>query len=297
MQQAVGARTIESRRTPWLMVLPALLLILAINIVPLVYSTVLAFFQWNLIQAATPPRFIGIDNFIRLITRDPQFISATLNTGIMVVATVAVQTVLGVAVALLLDQKLRFTGVATTLLLVPLALAPAVVGLLFSSLFNSTLGPVNYLLNAIGLPAPSWLGDAKWALASVIIVDTWQWTPFMILLTLAGLRSLNPEPIEAALVDGASAWQRFRYVKLPMLLPVLTVAMLLRAIDSFRTFDLVFLLTFGGPGTSSTTMSFYGFKVGLQNFDIGRASAIAFLMVQVFIIFVLLFYSRSKDQL
>ncbi|HET7583233.1 MAG TPA: sugar ABC transporter permease [Candidatus Limnocylindria bacterium] len=297
MQQAVGARTIESRRTPWLMVLPALLLILAINIVPLVYSTVLAFFQWNLIQAATPPRFIGIDNFIRLITRDPQFISATLNTGIMVVATVAVQTVLGVAVALLLDQKLRFTGVATTLLLIPLALAPAVVGLLFSSLFNSTLGPVNYLLNAIGLPAPSWLGDAKWALASVIIVDTWQWTPFMILLTLAGLRSLNPEPIEAALVDGASAWQRFRYVKLPMLLPVLTVAMLLRAIDSFRTFDLVFLLTFGGPGTSSTTMSFYGFKVGLQNFDIGRASAIAFLMVQVFIIFVLLFYSRSKDQL
>ncbi len=297
MQQAVGARTIESRRTPWLMVLPALLLILAINIVPLVYSTVLAFFQWNLIQAATPPRFIGIDNFIRLITRDPQFISATLNTGIMVVATVVVQTVLGVAVALLLDQKLRFTGVATTLLLVPLALAPAVVGLLFSSLFNSTLGPVNYLLDTIGLPAPSWLGDAKWALASVIIVDTWQWTPFMILLTLAGLRSLNPEPIEAALVDGASAWQRFRYVKLPMLLPVLTVAMLLRAIDSFRTFDLVFLLTFGGPGTSSTTMSFYGFKVGLQNFDIGRASAIAFLMVQVFIIFVLLFYSRSKDQL
>jgi multiple sugar transport system permease protein len=297
MQQAVGARTIESRRTPWHMVLPALLLILAINIVPLVYSTVLAFFHWNLIQAATPPRFIGIDNFIRLITRDPQFISATLNTGIMVVATVAVQTVLGVAVALLLDQKLRFTGVATTLLLIPLALAPAVVGLLFSSLFNSTLGPVNYLLNAIGLPAPSWLGDAKWALASVIIVDTWQWTPFMILLTLAGLRSLNPEPIEAALVDGASAWQRFRYVKLPMLLPVLTVAMLLRAIDSFRTFDLVFLLTFGGPGTSSTTMSFYGFKVGLQNFDIGRASAIAFLMVQVFIIFVLLFYSRSKDQL
>jgi multiple sugar transport system permease protein len=297
MQQAVGARTIESRRTPWLMVLPALLLVLAINIVPLVYSTVLAFFQWNLIQASTPPRFIGIDNFIRLVTRDPQFISATLNTGIVVIGTVAVQTVLGVAVALLLDQKLRFTGVATTLLLIPLALAPAVVGLLFSSLFNSTLGPINYLLDAAGLPAPSWLGDAKWALASVIIVDTWQWTPFMILLTLAGLRSLDHEPIEAALVDGAGAWQRFRYVKLPMLMPVLTVAMLLRAIDSFRTFDLVFLLTFGGPGTSSTTMSFYGFKVGLQNFDIGRASAISFLMVQVFIVFVLLFYSRSKDQL
>jgi len=297
MQQPIGARTIESRRTPWLMVLPALLLILAINIVPLIYSTVLSFFQWNLIQAATPPRFVGIDNFIRLITRDPQFISASINTGIVVVATVAIQTVLGVSVALLLDQRLRFTGVATTLLLIPLALAPAVVGLLFSSLFNSTLGPINYLLSTLGLPAPSWLGDPKWALASVVIVDTWQWTPFMILLTLAGLRSLPQEPIEAALVDGASAWQRFRFVKLPMLLPVLTVAMLLRAIDSFRTFDLVFLLTFGGPGTSSTTVSFYGFKVGLQNFDIGRASAIAFLMVQVFIVFVLVFYSRGRDQL
>jgi multiple sugar transport system permease protein len=297
MQLPIGARTIESRRTPWLMVLPALLLILAINIVPLIYSTVLSFFQWNLIQAATPPRFVGIDNFIRLITKDPQFIAASINTGIVVVATVAIQTVLGVSVALLLDQRLRFTGVATTLLLIPLALAPAVVGLLFSSLFNSTLGPINYMLSSIGLPAPSWLGDPKWALASVVIVDTWQWTPFMILLTLAGLRSLPQEPIEAALVDGATAWQRFRFVRLPMLLPVLTVAMLLRAIDSFRTFDLVFLLTFGGPGTSSTTVSFYGYKVGLQNFDIGRASAIAFLMVQVFIIFVLLFYSRGKDQL
>jgi len=169
--------------------------------------------------------------------------------------------------------------------------------LLFSSLLSSSLGPINYWLGSIGIPGPSWLGDAHWALPSVILVDTWQWTPFMILLTLAGLRSLPQEPIEAALVDGASAWQRFRYVKLPMLIPVLTVAVLLRAIDSFKTFDLVYLLTFGGPGTSSTTMSFYGYKVGLQSFDIGNASAIAFVMVQVFIVFVILFYSRAKDQL
>lgn len=297
MERATAARTIEPRRTPWLMVLPALLLILGINIVPLVYSTILSFFQWNLTQAQVPPRWVGLDNFIRLLTRDPQFITSALNTAIVVVGTVAIQTVLGVAVALLLDQKLKFTGVATTLLLIPLALAPAVVGLLFSSLLSGSLGPINYWLEAIGLPAPSWLGDAHWALPSVILVDTWQWTPFMILLTLAGLRSLPQEPIEAAVVDGANGWQRFRYVKLPMLLPVLTVAVMLRAIDSFKTFDLVFLLTFGGPGTASTTMSFYGYKVGLQAFDIGRASAIAFLMVQVFIVFVIIFYSRSKDQL
>jgi multiple sugar transport system permease protein len=298
MERATSAaRTIESRRTPWLMVLPALLLILAINIVPLVYSTVLSFFQWNLTQATVPPKFVGIDNFIRLLTRDPQFIAAAINTAIVVFATVTIQTVLGVSVALLLDQKLRFTGIATTLLLIPLALAPAVVGLLFSSLLSGSLGPINYWLDSIGLPAPSWLGDPKWALASVVMVDTWQWTPFMILLTLAGLRSLPNEPIEASVVDGASAWQRFRYIRLPLLIPVLTVAVLLRAIDSFRTFDLVFLLTFGGPGTASTTLSFYGFKVGLQNFDIGRASAIAFLMVQVFIVFVFIFYARAKDQL
>lgn len=279
------------------MVLPALILILGINIVPLVYSTILSFFQWNLTQAQIAPRWVGLDNFIRLLTRDPQFLTSAMNTAIVVVGTVVIQTVLGVAVALLLDQKLKLTGLATTLLLIPLALAPAVVGLLFSSLLSGSLGPINYWLEAIGLPAPSWLGDARWALPSVILVDTWQWTPFMILLTLAGLRSLPQEPIEAAVVDGASSWQRFRYVKLPMLLPVLTVAVLLRAIDSFKTFDLVFLLTFGGPGTATTTMSFYGYKVGLQAFDIGRASAIAFLMVQVFIVFVIIFYSRSKDQL
>ena len=297
MERVTGARTIEPRRTPWLMVLPALLIILAINIFPLVYSTILAFFQWNLTQAQVAPRFVGLDNFIRLLTRDPQFVTAAINTAIVVVATVAVQTVLGVAIALLLDQKLRFTGVATTLLLIPLALAPAVVGLLFSSLLSGSLGPINYWLEAIGLSGPSWLGDPHWALASVVLVDTWQWTPFMILLTLAGLRSLPQEPVEAAVVDGASSWQRFRFVKLPMLLPVLIVAVLLRAIDSFKTFDLVFLLTFGGPGTSSTTLSFYGYKVGLQAFDIGRASAIAFLMVQVFIVLVVIFYSRAKDQL
>jgi len=297
MDRAVAARAIESRRTPWLMVLPSLLLLLGINIVPLLYSTVLSFFQWNLTRASVPPRFVGLDNFVHLLTTDPQFVESTVNTAVVVVGTVVLQTVLGVAIALLLDQRLRFTGLATTLLLIPLALAPPVVGLLFSSLLSGSLGPINYWLESIGLPAPSWLGDAHWSLPSVILVDTWQWTPFMILLTLAGLRSLPHEPIEAAIVDGANAWQSFRYVKLPMLVPVLTVAALLRAIDSFKTFDLVFLLTFGGPGTSSTTMSFYGYKVGLQFFDIGRASAIAFVMVQVFIVLVILFYSRAKDQL
>jgi multiple sugar transport system permease protein len=286
----------ESRRTPWLMVLPALVLVLGINIVPIVYSTVLALFQWNLTQAS-PPRFVGLDNFVRLLTKDPQFLASSLNTGILVAATVSIQTALGVAIATLLDQKLRFTGLATTLLLIPLALAPAVVGVLFSSLLSDSLGPINYWLDAVGLPSPSWLGDPHWSLPSVILVDTWQWTPFMILLTLAGMRSLATEPLEAAAVDGASSWQRFWLVKLPMLAPVLMVAALLRAIDAFKTFDLVFLLTFGGPGTSSNVVSLYGYKVGLQFFDIGRASAIAFLMVQVFVLFVILFYWRAKDQL
>ena len=208
------------------MVLPALLIVLGINIVPLIYSSVLALFRWNLTQANVPPRFVGLDNFIHLLTNDPQFLTAAANTGIVVVAAVAVQTVLGVSIAVLLDQKLRFTGVATTLLLIPLAMAPAVVGLLFSSLLSGSLGPINYWLESLGISGPSWLGDAHWALPSIVLVDTWQWTPFMILLTLAGLRSLPHEPIEAALVDGASAWQRFRFVKLPMLIPVLTVAVL-----------------------------------------------------------------------
>lgn len=289
--------TSEPRRTPWLMVLPAMLLLLGINIVPVLYSTVLSLFQWNLTQASVSPRFVGLDNFVRLLTQDSQFLSASLNTLILVVSAVGLQLVLGLAIATLLDQKLRFSGVATTLLLIPLALAPAVVGLLFSSLLSDSLGPVNYLLDVAGIPSPSWLGDPRWSLATIVLVDTWQWTPFMVLLILAGFRSLPSEPLEAAVVDGAGSWQRFRFVKLPMLAPVLMVAGLLRAIDAFKTFDLVFLLTFGGPGTSSTSVSFYGYKVGLQSFDIGRASAISFLMVNVFAVLVVFFYWRAKDQL
>lgn len=293
---AANGQPVGPRRTPWLMILPALVVILVINIVPLLYGTVLAFYRWNLTQAQVPPRFVGIDNFVRLLT-SPAFLDAAWHTALFVVVAVTLETILGLAIAHLLDQRLRGTGLVTALMIVPLALAPSVVGVLFGNLLSESLGPVNYWLGQLGMPQPPWLSDAHWSLWTVVLVDTWQWTSFMALLCLAGLRALPSEPTEAASVDGANAWQQFRFVTLPMLKPVLMVAILIRAIDAYKTFDLVYLLTFGGPGTSSQVLSFYGYKVGIEFFDIGTASAIALIMVQVFIVLAIVFYSRMREQL
>lgn len=287
---------VSTRRTAWLMALPACVALLAINGVPLVYSTVLAFFRWNLTQAFRPPRFVGLDNFIQLVGT-AQFWDSTLHTMILMFGAVALEAVIGLGIALLLDQRLRGTSAAASMLLIPVAIAPAVVGFLFGNLLNESLGPINYYLSALGLPAPPWLSSSTWALPSIILVDVWQWTPFMMLLLLAGLRSLSPEIQEAAKVDGAGWWQGLRYVTLPMLRPVIAIAILLRAIDAFKTFDLVFLLTFGGPGTSSQTLSFYGYTIGVQFFDIGRASAISFVMVQIFIVFALVYFRVARERL
>jgi multiple sugar transport system permease protein len=292
--QARGA--VSTRRTAWLMALPACLALIAINGAPLVYSTVLAFFHWNLTQAFRPPRFVGLDNFAEL-AGSADFWNATIHTFVLVFWTVALEALFGLAIALLLDQRLRGSSLASALLLVPIAMAPAVVGFLYANLLNESLGPINYYLTALGLPAPPWLSSPQWALPTIILVDVWQWTPFMMLLLLAGLRSLPPEIDEAARVDGAGFWSRLRFVTLPMLRPVLAIAILLRAIDAFKTFDLVYLLTFGGPGTSSQTLSFYGYLIGVQYFDVGQASAIAFVMVQVFIVFALVYFRVARERL
>jgi multiple sugar transport system permease protein len=279
------------------MVVPAILVVLGINALPLAYGTVLSFFRWNLTQANRPPEFVGLGNFISLFTKTPAFIEAALHTFVFTAGAVAIETIFGLGIALLLNQRLRGTRAATALLLIPLALAPTVVGLLFTTLLSQSFGPINYWLGLIGIKGPLWLADPSWSIPTVILVDVWQSTPFMALLLLAGLRSLPTEPSDAASVDGASPWQKLVYITLPLLRPILAVAIILRAIDAFKTFDLVYLLTFGGPGTSSQVLSLYGYLVGLQFFDIGKAAAISFVMVQVLILFAILLYRRAREQL
>jgi multiple sugar transport system permease protein len=194
------------------------------------------------------------------------------------------------AIALLINTKMRGLRLATTLLLIPPMIAPAVVGLNFRWLFNTQFGLVDALLRMVGLPEAPWLTDPSWALASVIIADVWQSTPLMVLLFLAGLQSMPQEPLEAASVDGASAWDAFWLIILPLLKPVIMIALMLRIIDTFRSFDIIWLMTQGGPGGSTTTLTVYAYQMAFQSVDFGHASAVSYIALFLSFIFLGLLY-------
>ncbi|OJY34016.1 MAG: hypothetical protein BGP06_11560 [Rhizobiales bacterium 65-9] len=278
----------------WALVLPACSFVLALNIFPALFTIVTSFFRWNFVNKRIPPRFVFLGNYQELLFSEPLLPQAVLNTLFFILGTVSLQVVAGVAIAMLLNQGLRGTRVATALLLIPMAIAPAVIAWLFSILLNEALGPVNYALQALNLSAPPWLSDARWALPTIVLVDAWQWTPFIVIISLAGLRSQPPSVFEAAMLDGANARQRFRYITLPLLRPVLIIAILLRTVDAFKMFDLVYLLTGGGPGTSSQTLSLYGYRLGVVQFDVGRGSTVSTIMLMIAMAFAILFYRAAR---
>ena len=286
----------QTRRFGWLLVLPACLFVIVLNIFPALFTIVSSLFRWNLASTRIPPRFIGLGNYNELLLQEPLLPQAVLNTLMFIIGTVSLQVVAGIAIALLLNQGLKGTRVATALLLIPMTIAPAVVAWLFSVLLNESLGPVNYVLSSLGLFAPPWLSDARWALPTIILVDAWQWTPFIVIITLAGLRLQPASVFEAAMLDGAGAWARFRYITLPLLRPMLAVAILLRTVDAFKMFDLVYLLTGGGPGTASQTLRLYGYRLGLVYFDVGRASTVSTIMLLIALTFAIVFFRVSRTR-
>src|SRR5579875_1771001 len=285
----------RGRRLGWRLVTPALIVLTLVNAVPIIFGTVLAFYNWDLINQPSAT-FAGLNNFVQLFTTDTEFQQAGVQTLKLMGIALPLEGLLGLGIALLLDQGLFGSRAVGTLLLVPMTISSAIVGFLFSNLFDQSLGPINYLLSVVGLPGPAWLSSPSLAIVSIALVDAWQWTPFLVLIFLAGLRSLPTEPGEAAHADGANAWQRFRHVTLPLLAPVLALGLLLRAMDIFKTFDIIYILTYGGPGTSSETLSFYGYKTGFLLFELGYGSAISFIMVQVFILFTVVFYQLAKQE-
>ena len=257
---------------------PALLVMVAVFIYPLGYSAVMSFFRWDL--TAPEARFAGLANYLETLASG-QFRQSFRNQIIFSAATIVIETVAGMAVAVLVNGKLRGLKVARTLLLIPPMIAPAVVGLNFRWLFNTQYGLIDAVLRNLGLPVIPWLSDPHWALASVIIADAWQNTPLMVLLFLAGLQSLPQEPLEAAAVDGATAWQRFWAIELPLLRPLITIALMLRIIDTFRTFDVVWLMTQGGPGGATNLITVNAYLLAFQGVDFGHAAAVSYIALVV----------------
>lgn len=257
---------------------PTILVFLVITIFPLVYSVTLSLHSWRL-GSPQPWSFVGLSNFRQAFTIDPYFWTTARVTAIYISVSVVAQLVIGLGVALLLNRQFFGIGLLRTMFLLPTMMTPVVVGVTWRIMYNPDLGFINQILRFIGQDAVNWLGSASVALWAVIAVEVWQWTPFIALIILAGLRSLPVDPFEAALIDGASAWQMFVHIVLPLIKPFVMVALLVRTMDAFKAYDLVFILTEGGPGLSTEILSFYAYRTGFNFFQMGYASALALVLL------------------
>ncbi len=268
------------------LLLPLTLVLGAVLVYPLLFSFWVSLHRYELTRLQDV-RFVGLRNYLRLF-EDPSFWNAILNTLTFVFGAVTIELVLGFALALLLHRLPRCRHLARALLLTPMFVTPIAVGLMFRFLLNQQLGVVPWLLGGLGLSV-DWFGPGM-ALFSIILIDVWQWTPFMLLLLLAGLESLPKAPFEAARIDGASAWMTFTRVTLPLMKPVLLVAIVIRGLDAFKVFEYVYAITRGGPGGSTETILFYIYKVGFRFFRMGEAAAMAYVLVVITLALVVLLY-------
>lgn len=272
------------RYTPAILLGPAVLILVAISLFPFVYSLWLSLNKWNLADRTATWTLVGLKNYITIFTTDLFFGSAIKATFIFLGGAVVLEMILGLAIALLLNDEFRGQGLVRTMVMLPLMTTPVVVGLIWRFMYNPERGMVNYLLSLVGITGPDWLGRHQTAMPAVIFADIWEWTPFVALIVLAALQALPREPFEAALIDGASAWQSFRYITFPLIQPALLVALLIRLMDAFKTFDLIYVLTLGGPGVSTQALSLYTYKYGFKFFRMGYASALSYIMIILMII-------------
>jgi len=262
-----------------LMLAPAMVILAGLTLFPTIYMFTAAF-QRISPDPSVPREFIGLDNFARMFGDAELWISFK-NTIIFTVSAVSIEFVLGLGLALLFDTYVRRFAFLKTILMMPMMLPSITVAITWKLIYQPQFGVLNELMFRLGLPAQAWAGDYALAMATIIAVDVWQWTPFIFLLMLAGLASLPDEPYEAAAIDGASSWRLFWDLTLPLLKPVIAIAVLLRVMDALRLFDIVFVITNGGPANATTTASFYIYKVGRRFLDIGYAAAISLVVLAV----------------
>jgi multiple sugar transport system permease protein len=282
----------RERRTGWGFVLPTLVVLLVLNIFPLVFSLLLSFTRIDTSTGLTIGE-VTLDNW-RALASDGQFWSSVWFTLIFTIAATIVEYVVGFSLALLLRGKIAGGGFFRVLFAIPMMLAPVAIGFTWRMLYDQSNGPIDSLLRGLHLGSPPWLSDSHLAVAAVVIMDVWEWTPLVFLLLLAGLQSIPAEVVEAARVDGASSWQVVTRILFPMLLPVTVTAMFLRMIDSFQVFGQIFLLTGGGPGTATTSTTLFGFFQGFQNFDLGYGATIALALLLMVVLFSTVFLSVSR---
>jgi multiple sugar transport system permease protein len=280
----------RKRLTPWLFVAPCLIVILLVTIFPTIYSLGLSFTKWEVTLKEKP--FIGLGNYVALF-QDERFLHSILITMIVVFVGVGLELILGFSLAQMLVTEMKGKRIIVAALLLPVMVMPVVVGYTWRLLWDAQYGPINQIIGwIIGRPFTyTWLGKPTTAMVAILVTEIWQWTPFMFLVFLSGLAVLDPEVFEAADIDGAGGWAKFWHLTIPLMRPIIIVALLIRGLDALKFFDIIFTLSGGGPGNSTETISFYIYQVGYQFFRLGYGAAAAFVLL-IFLAVMLTFLLR-----
>jgi multiple sugar transport system permease protein len=287
----------EQRRLKWAMLSPALLFIAAMIAFPLLYTAYLS--TTDAFGAVNAHRtFLGLTNFTDALADTRRFWPAVARTAVFTVAAVALELCLGLAVAMLLRRPFGGMRWVRTILMVPLLATPVAVGVLWLLILDPTVGIANHLLGLVGIPPQPFLGSVAESLPTLVLIDVWQWTPMMTLLLLAGLSTLPEEPEEAALIDGATGWQRFRLVTVPMLRPVIITSLVLRSVDALKTFDLIYATKGPGGGSSNEaeTLNVYAYGLTFDYQEYGLAASVLVLFTVFIVLIVIALRRRSAKE-
>jgi multiple sugar transport system permease protein len=259
---------------------------------PLVYAFYLSLTDFSLTQQGVA-QIVGVDNYVKSLSNGGLWDAIATTTSYVLIA-VTLETILGLLIALSLQKQKWARDITRAMLLAPMFITPIAVGLTFRFLLNDQLGAIPFLLKSLGLNY-DFLGSGK-ALFTLALIDVWQWTPFMVLLLLAGLESIPKQPLEAARVDGAGALYIFRRITLPLLTPVLSVAILLRSLDALKVFEYVYATTRGGPGTETETIQYFTYQTGIQFFRLGEASSMAFILLIIVLPLIIFLFRRLEKR-
>ena len=282
-----------NRATPYLFLAPAVVTMGLALLYPLLQSIWLSFTDWQLGRPLSSAKYVGLEHYGYLL-RDSSFWASLSVTLTFAAAVVALEVIIGVALALLLDREIRGMAALRTIFILPMMVAPIVVGLIWRYMYSEQFGPITNLLKALGLPTVPWLSSPDVALLSVIIADVWQWTPFIFILSLAALQSLPASALEAARIDGATPWQSIWHVKLPLMMPVIMIAALLRLIDAFKVLEVIYIMTEGGPGLSTEILSLHIYKTAFVSQELGRASALSNILLLIVLLLSAILFTAGK---
>jgi len=274
------SNSFKKKKIAYILIFPSVLVIICVTIFPLLYSSYMSLTEYSL-NLGKPPTFIGLKNYLNALS-DSRLLNSAITTLKIGAPALILEIIFGMLLALLLNSmKFKLRGLILALLVTPVMIAPSAAALAFRLLYSPQYGPINDILSRITgrTVLIDWLGSIKLVSSSVMLVDVWQMTPFVMLVLLAGISAISPELYEAGKIDGGTSFDLFRYITMPLLKPVLIVVVLFRTIDILKLFDVVFVLTMGGPASSSETISFYTYFVALRFLRIGYGAALSFIIL------------------